>query len=539
MKSARIPALIAALCVLLGLCAGCREAAPSFLGFDLSQTPRTLDPQTADDAASQFVIRNLFEGLLEREPDGTLSPAAAARYSVSEDQLTYTFVLREDIWWSYAAEDGTPTQEPVTAADFVFAFRRLFQSNTNPTAASRYFCIQNARAVLEGEAEADSLGVTALSDRELRFVLEAPNDNFPDLLTATYAMPCNESFFRGTRGRYGMEAETILSNGPFRILRWTSDSIRLEKNDTFRLADTMLPEEVRLYAPNDSAGDSVQRLSEGLVHAAFLSGQEGSALQQGFQSEPIETTVWGLLPNWDNALLANEQIRSALALAFDRSSYEGLLTGELAAARAILPHGILLSGTAFRDLAGEELVPAYDPQAAYTLYKKGLSALGRTGAGELRLIVNADSGTAAAGLFTQISQVLQRDLSLFINVEYLDANTYGSRLATGDFELALCELRSPDSSPWSILSRFLEDSPENYGGYSNPDFDAALHAAESASRAEESDQAYLEAERLLLEDTAFYPLAYSTDYFVTRSDVHDIVYNPWNGFVDFRFAYME
>lgn len=565
-------ALLLAVCLLApSLLTGCRRDETVTIGYDLPGTVRTLDPQTANDEASQLVIHSIFEGLFDLGTDGELIPAAVERYSVSADGLTYTFLLREDVNWSYRAEDGSEVQEPVTAADFVFAFRRLFQPGVNPTAASRYRCIRGASAILAGEAaepedpeetgdldetdepevpaategsEEPELGVYADGTRVLRFELETPNDNFLRLLTATYAMPCNETFFQWTRGRYGLDPTTTLANGPFELYRWEGVEIRLVRNEQYREAGSVRPDVVKLYSGQRSASgagqeENLRRLTNGTVHAALLDGSIDGLLERGLQTEPVETAVWGLRLNWGSPSLANDAVRQAIALAFDRTSYAARLPQNLGMARAILPHGVLLSEQTFRAAAGEDLVPAYDPAGAYESYKQGLAELGQSSAGELRLIVNKDAGIPALELFAHVSQVLQRELSLYIKVDELSEDAYGARLAAGDFDLAFCSLQAADSTPWAILSQFMSDSVRNYGGYSSAAFDEAMHTADAAGGGAEADAAYQEAERILIADAAFLPMVYSTDYFVTRPNTHGIVYNPWTGMVDFRGATVD
>ena len=74
------------------------------------------------------ILMDVYEGLVKNAPDGEILPGMATDWEVSEDGKTYTFTLREDAAWS----DGTP----VTAGDFVFAFRRIL----DPATAASYAC---------------------------------------------------------------------------------------------------------------------------------------------------------------------------------------------------------------------------------------------------------------------------------------------------------------------------------------------------------------------------------------------------------------
>src|SRR5205823_579894 len=81
-----------------------------------SPRPASLDPAFAADAPSLDLALALFEGLVGLDATGQPYGVEAQRWEVSEDSRTYTFYLRDDLRWSNG--------EPLTAADYVFAWRR-------------------------------------------------------------------------------------------------------------------------------------------------------------------------------------------------------------------------------------------------------------------------------------------------------------------------------------------------------------------------------------------------------------------------------
>ncbi|MGB7460458.1 MAG: ABC transporter substrate-binding protein, partial [Carnobacterium jeotgali] len=132
-------------------------------------------------------MNNVYEGLVTYDLEGNLVPGNAANMpEVSEDGVTYTFTLRDDANWS----NGTP----VTADDFVFAWKRM----VNPENGSGYAylfsgIVKNAEAILNGEAEVDTLGVESLDDKTLKVTLEKPVPYFLDVLTIPCYFPQNEA----------------------------------------------------------------------------------------------------------------------------------------------------------------------------------------------------------------------------------------------------------------------------------------------------------------------------------------------------------
>ena len=121
------------------------------------------------------MIGDLFSGLVEQGPDFDVVPDVARSWQISEDGRTYVFHLRDDVRWS----DGTP----VTAGDFVYAWRRRLDPAQPAELADTLFDVKNARAYHQGDlADADQVGVQAMDDRTLVVELEEPAGYFLQLL---------------------------------------------------------------------------------------------------------------------------------------------------------------------------------------------------------------------------------------------------------------------------------------------------------------------------------------------------------------------
>ena len=105
---------------------------------------------------SSKIARDLFEGLYNQDSQGNLIPGVALSHTVSDDKTVYTFKLRDNAKWS----DG----KPVTANDFVYAWRRL----ADPATASAYqwyinvMGVKNNGPVTDGSLPPSELGVAAL-----------------------------------------------------------------------------------------------------------------------------------------------------------------------------------------------------------------------------------------------------------------------------------------------------------------------------------------------------------------------------------------
>lgn len=500
------------------------------VAYDISSEPRNLDPQTAADVESLTVINNIFEGLFYIDEQGEIKNGMAKTMTVSDNGHSYTIELIDNAAWANG--------DPLTASDFVFAFKRLLRPDTNSPAASQFFCIKNARAVNNGNAQEDILGVKALSDKTLLFELEYENENFQNLLTSTYAMPCNASFFTETKGKYGLEQDKIKSNGPFELTSWKhNESIRLKKNENYHDVLNVKPDWVSLFIKVE--GETFDRMSDKQIDAAIVKGNEiEQYIKKGYNLEPIENETWGLYLNTKNNFLANKKIRTAISTCFDRSLYKDKLQTNLSVATGLMPHGIMLFNKSFREYAGENVTASYDPTLAYEQYKEGLAELDQSEVPVLNLLINKTVAEEMniSEYFSYPSQTLQKELALFINIEEVEEIDYNLRLSSGDFDIALYKLFSVDNSATSIFSRFKSESDKNFVSYNNEEYDTLVDDTNAQTQKQKIISGYVAAEKMLADDAVFIPMFYSTDYFVTSKNTKGIVRNKQTGLLNFKSA---
>ncbi|MBR6790859.1 MAG: peptide ABC transporter substrate-binding protein [Oscillospiraceae bacterium] len=518
----RLICLLLALCMVLSL-GGCGRRSNDFY-YDIQTAPVNLDPQSASDHSSQLVISSIFEGLMRVGADGSLEPAAASGYMIADDGLTYRFFLREDGRWS----DGSP----LTAVDFVYAFRRLFDPATNAPSAGQFFCIKNSEEVHRGRLDTDHLGVEAEDEHTLVIRLKRSNSRFLYLLTTAQAMPCSEDFFLSTRGKYGLSSKTIMGNGPFYLYSWEENALRLRRNAQYE-DEAMTAQNVKLNILDrmDDPGDIRTRFLEERTSAAALESLAG--LGEEIHRSESENTTWGILFNQNRAPFSERSIRRAMLLSLDLGGGEDALPEGARPAGTIIPHNIRLGEENYRDLAGDALLPACDRETAVAAWRQGMAALGLTQLTGLSVIMPEGAGHETA--FGYLAQVWQRDLSLYLTVELLPTAEYERRLAAGDFDLALAALTGSYNSPHAILELFQGHSGNAYA-VKDRAYDQLLARAEGEPDLSAALDLYAAAERMLIDEAAFLPLYYQSEYFVMSESVTGVIYDFDSKIVNFQYA---
>src|SRR5207244_1640750 len=153
------------------------------------------------------IIGDLMMGLTTEAADGSAMPGMATSWETSPDGLTWTFHLRQASW-----SDG----EPVTADDFVYAYRRILEPETAATYAYLVAILKNGQAINAGKLPPQALGARALDPHTLELTLEHPVPYLPELAK-------HQSFFpvpRHVVERYGegwTQPGRYVSNGAYRL----------------------------------------------------------------------------------------------------------------------------------------------------------------------------------------------------------------------------------------------------------------------------------------------------------------------------------
>ncbi len=541
MKKKLLSGLLAVLLLIptLGLFSGC--SSQSDLTYDLAGEPATLDPQSANDPYAFTVINEIFEGLTKVQEDGSIGLGVAESYRVSDDQLTYTFTLRDGLHWSNGYS--------CTANDFVFAFQRLLNPRTKSQTAHNFYCIKNATAVAEGTLEVDQLGVYANSDTELVIELESPNAFLLELLSTAPAMPCNEQFFNETRGEYGLKGAALISNSAYQADRWIVGSyIKLIPNQRYYDQDQIHLNSMVFWlcysdtlAEGESQSEILTRFYDGDSVAYTCSGKPDEGLfDSSYTLTTHDNTVWGLTFNQRSTdsvkqqILNNQDFRLAIANCFDRSRYQDLLPEYLTVTDTIIPPGVSIDGSSYRDQAGDMTVYGLNSDSAKSHYQAMLNATGVQQVTGLSVLIAENDSVNNEQYFGYLSQVIQRELNLFLTVETVDQSEFDSRLANGNYDLAIVSLEADFDHPISILEDFQTGSAENNTGYSDSTLDSYL---DQLYRGSDGEAGLCKlAEQHLLDSGIFLPLYYQTSYLAVNKSVSGVFLNPQNGAVDFRYA---
>ncbi len=514
-------AALALLGLLLGLL-GCARTSPYGKGFrlPLAAEPLQLDPQIAQDNASLTVLDALMEGLTRRRADGTVEPAAAARWEISEDGCVYTFHLAEAVW-----QNG----DPVTADDFVFGWQRAADPATRAPQASAFSVLAGAAEIAGGQADVTSLGVTATDAATLQVTLTAPDPLFLETVSGTAFFPCQRAFFESTGGRYGLEARYTLANGPFTLYAWShGEYLILEKHETYRDAGSIAPSRVRYVVTEVS--EPLAALQSGALDATALTAEQAAAAPSGITLTALQDSLYALWFNTAASSLDQLAIRKALRASVEYTllDTEWQAAGQTAA-DGFLPPDTRLQAAAYRDTAVSRQ-SATDPEAARQLLQEALpdsSVLS-----SLTLLCSDDERELRIARY--IVQSWQKHLGVYLHLTALPAATLEARVLAGNYELALYTHIGSSAQAELALGAFCSGDSANLSGLRDDTYDALWQTARNNGFTAAQAEAL---EERLWETCPCIPLTFPTRWFGTAQGVEQLEIHPFaeNGGITYDF----
>ena len=458
--------------------------------------PVSLDPHKTQGTWEHRILLDNLVGLAQVNAAGEPIPGMATHWETSADGLTWTFYLRDAVW-----SDGVP----VTADDFVFAFRRIMKPETASEYAALLYFIKGAQPINEGKAAPDTLGVRAVSPKVLEIRLEHPAPYLPQVATHQTMFPIPKHMVE----KYGdawSQPEHYVSNGPYTVVTWRlGDHVKAVKNPRFWDADKVCVDEIYYYPTNDAIS-AERRVKRGELDInSDIQSNRIAFLRKEMPAYVHTHTYRGtsyLAFNIHVKALQDVRVRRALTMAIDRDFItQKLLRGGQKPAYTFTPPGL-----------ANYTSPTPAPWSTWTLAQRQAEAR--------RLLAEAGYGPSHP-LKLEIKHRNTPDPMLVMPAIQADWKAIGvdASLAQNETQIAYASYRNRDfqvadaawiadyNDPMSFL--YLMQSAtgaQNYGDYKNPAYDALLAKADNEPDAKTRAGYLATAERIMLDDASVAPV---------------------------------
>lgn len=488
-----------------------------------------LNSITATDLFSFSVLSNINEGLYRLDENERPVPTMAEDVEISDDQLLYTFTLRDGIQWS----DG----EPVTAEDFRYAWLRAM----HPDTAGQYGYliadfVEGGAELTAGEVEEDEVGIRATGDRNLEVRLINPTPFFLGLTALPLYFPLKQSFVEEQGQDFASGPRSLLFNGPYTLEEFNpSEGAVLQKNPDYWDSQNVAINTIDLRVVTES-NTALNLYESGELDTVRLSSEQTDQYRDS--PDFVEIPEFGsyyTVFNTENPALSNKNIRQALQLGFDREAYVQAVLGDASIpAGGAVPEGVSgPGGKTFREFAGDEPVGAFDPKAARELWQRGVGELGSDPS--LQLLTSDNTSGRDTAIFLQGQYQENLGAEVEIDVQPFDAAL--ERQQKGEFQIGCASGWGADyNDAMTFLDLWTSSSEFNLAAFQNDDYDRLI--ADARTEPDEWVRAGMltEAERILLEEGAVLaPTHYRVRVGMDKARVQNPIRHPYGAELDFKY----
>ncbi|MBS4171855.1 peptide ABC transporter substrate-binding protein [Bacillus sp. FJAT-49736] len=491
----------------------------------------TMDSTKAHDAVAFTVLNNTNEGLYRQDQNNQPILAMAEQDNVSADGKVHTFTIRDAKW-----SNG----DPVTAHDFEYAWKRVMKEAGPYNYMFVTADVKNAQAIMDEKISADELGVKALDDKTLEVTLENPNPLLETLLTFGTFLPQNQKFVEKMGDKYALEADNLLSNGPFKLAEWKHESSwKYVKNPTYWDAKSVKLDEINVYVVKDDTtglnlyeSKKVDRV--GLTAATVDNYRD----DKEFKTNTL-AGIGFLRFNLNNSILKNKNIRKAINFAIDKKGLTDIaLNNGAVPLYGVVPKNYYYSPDKkdYRELNGELLKGTTDDAKKY--WNEGLK---ETGAKSVKLSINISDAESSKQMAEFIQSQLETNLPGF-TLE-IKAVPFEQRLEIEKaikYDISLSTWGPDYSDPMTYLDMWVTGGSANREHYSNPKYDALVEKARLETDKAKRYEMLLQLEKMLLEeDVAIAPLYQSGEAILQHNNIKDLIEHPSGADFSYKWTYIE
>jgi oligopeptide transport system substrate-binding protein len=452
------------------------------------------------DTGSASVVSQLFESVTTFDPGLNVRPALAESWDVLDGGRRIVFHLRPDGRFS----DGTP----ITGDDVVRSWLRVIAPDDPSTLAGLFDDVEGAVEHRTGtNPDPASVGLRADGyDVEVR--LKRPAAEFPAIIASPTFAVVPPGVGRDDDAL--QPGDGFVASGAYRLVGSVADELTLEANEHYWAGPPAIPN-VRLLTSLGGRSpvaafenDEMDYGSIGDYDASWIRFNKnlGPNLRE---VSSLTTTYYG----FDTRRLPfdDSRVRQAFALAID---WERLV--RLAGPDSQLPaNSMVPPGIPGR--SDEDFTPPYDPEEAQRLLAEA-GYPGGAGFPDVTLITAGD--TVDEGILSQ----LHENLGIDLGYETMDFSEYFTRLEEDAPAFWSISWSADYPGRNDFLGLLLgSGQTNNYGGWSNAEFDAAIAEAGAATDEAAEAAAYDRAERIVQREVPVVPSSYGTGWALSHDEL--------------------
>jgi len=480
----------------------------------------TLDPAFSRTLQDNRVANQLFNGLVQLDDNLNILPSIAKDWTISEDALTYTFSLRNDVFFHKHKLFGKDSTRIATAKDFEYSLNRL---RDDKVAAPGSWVLNKVE------------DFKAINDTIFQIKLKQAFPAFIGLLSMKYCSVVPKEIVE----HYGTDFRSNpIGTGPFKFKRW-EENIKLifRRNSNYFEKDSIgntLPylEAVAITFLPDKQSEFLQ-FAQGNID--FLNSLDTSYKDELLTADGqlrdtysetvnmirgpyLNTEYLGFYLDSKTPEIQSVLIRKAINYGFDRKKMIMYLRNGIGnpANGGFIPKGL----QGYDESAGF----TYQPEKAKQLVEQFKKESG---------ITNPEITLTTTSNYLSFCEFIQRELEksgLVINVDVMPESTLRTARSNGKVDMFrsswIADYLDAENYLSIFYSKNFAPNGSNYFHYKNAQFDSLYNKAFTITNIEERKYLYKKMDSLVLQKTIMVPLFYDEVIRFTRKNVTGLGINP-------------
>jgi len=482
----------------------------------------TLDPAFSRTLQDTWVGNQLFNGLVQLDSDLNILPSIAKNWNVSEDGLTYSFKLRNDVYFHEHELFGKDSTRSVIANDFEYSFNRL---RDDKIAAPGRWVLNKVH------------DFEAINDSIFEITLKQPFPAFIGLLTMKYCSVVPKEIVE----YYGNEFRSKpIGTGPFKFKRW-EENIKLvfrknphyfEKDSTGKslpylesIAITFLPDKqsefLQFAQGNIDFLNSLDASYKDELLTADGKLRSNYAKSVDMTRGPyLNTEYLGFYLDSDTPEIQSELIRKAINYGFDRKKMMIYLRNGIGnpANGGFIPKGL----------------PGHDESIGFTYQPKKAKELVEQFK-EKSEISNPEITLTTTSDYLSFCEFIQRELEktgLKINVDVMPEATLRTARSNGKVDMFrsswIADYLDAENYLSIFYSKNFAPNGSNYFHFKNERLDSLYNKAFTVTDIEDRKHMYTTMDSIAMQNSIMVPLYYDEVVRFTRKNIKGLKINPIN-----------
>ncbi|OOR98750.1 oligopeptide ABC transporter substrate-binding protein OppA [Haemophilus paracuniculus] len=449
----------------------------------------TLDPQKSADAGASQLIYQMFEGLVSTDADDNIIPGVAEHWEASPDFKTWTFYLRKDAKWSNG--------DPVTAHDFVYAWRRLVDPKTAAPYSSYldFMKVENTQDIIEGKKSPETLGVQALDDYTFQVKLSESIPYAADLTNNVTLYPVHKA----TIEKYGDDwtrPENLVGNGAYSLKeRSINEKITFKRNPNYWNNTKTVIEEATYYILTDTS--AVARYRTGELDFSFIpiATYKDPKFREQYKdhirnNRKLATYVYEF--NLAKPPFDDVRVRKALDLAVERNIITDKILGYGQTPTFTFTPNYIFGGSKIQQPDYANWTQEQRNQEAKRLLQE--AGYSRQNPVRSELLYSTNDGLKTISVAVTSMWKKNLDGMADISLKNMEWKTFSDLKHRKEFSLAFGAWVADYNEASTFLTRYLSNSNQNETNFKSEAYDQLVNSSYKAKTDSEREEIYAKAE---------------------------------------------